>query len=304
MKKNFFVFLIILSIVIIIPAAYAQNLSEDSKQKSIEVVISSSGDMKVTHVISILDTPTKIELIDGTISNLTVRDQEGMDVQYGEFGIDNSLMIFPSRSETVIEYDLSDKLILKDNIWTLEFLYLESTSFIFPEQVDLIFVNNTPAYLGEKNGILCHGCQMVLEYSLDEPKNFEIIKIEEEEFLIEIRTWDKIDNFNFDPIKGISFQVKGNNNFVTTVIPINFLSIPYQVSLNEEKIEMKESFNNATHVWLNFRPQSSGEVSIIGTVVPEIVLQQDQLMQVGILIIGIIVVGAIIVGIFFFKRKK
>ena len=106
MKKNFFVFLIILSIVIIIPAAYAQNLSEDSKQKSIEVVISSSGDMKVTHVISILDTPTKIELIDGTISNLTVRDQEGMDVHYGEFGIDNSLMIFPSRSETVIEYPI------------------------------------------------------------------------------------------------------------------------------------------------------------------------------------------------------
>ena len=294
----------ILTIIIIFPTANAQNLSAGSNQKSVEVIIGPSGDMKVTHVITILDIPTKINLIDGTISNLTVRDQEGNNVQYGEFGIDNSLMIPPSRSETIIEYDLSDKLILKDNIWTLDFLYLESTSFIFPEQVDLIFANNTPAYLGEKNGILCHGCQMILEYSLDEPKNFENIKIEEEEFLIEIRTWDKIDDFEFDPINGISFQVKEKNNFITTIIPVNFLSSPYQVFLNEEKIKVKESFNNETHVWLDFRPQSSGDVSIIGTLVPEITPPQEESIQVGILVIGIIIIGAIIAGIFFFKRKK
>ena len=304
MKNYFIVFLLILTIIIIFPTANAQNLSEGSNQKSVEVVIGPSGDMKVTHVITILDIPTKINLIDGTISNLTVRDQEGNNVQHGEFGIDNSLMIPPSRSETIIEYDLSDKLILKDNIWTLDFLYLESTSFIFPEQVDLIFANNTPAYLGEKNGILCHGCQMILEYSIDEPKNFENIKIEEEEFLIEIRTWDNIDDFKFDPINGISFQVKEKNNFITTIIPVNFLSSPYQIFLNEEKIKVKESFNNETHVWLDFRPQSSGDVSIIGTLVPEITTPQEESIQVEILVIGIIIIGAIIAGIFFFKRKK
>ena len=118
MKNYFFVFLLILSIIIIFPSANAQNLSEGTNQRSIEVIISSSGDMKVTHVVASLIMPTKIDLIDGTISNLTVRDQEGEDAQFGEFGIDNSLIIFPSISETIIEYDLSDKLILKGNIWT------------------------------------------------------------------------------------------------------------------------------------------------------------------------------------------
>ena len=145
---------------------------------------------------------------------------------------------------------------------------------------------------------------MILEYSLDEPKKFESIKIEEEEFLIEIRTWDKIDNFNFDPINGISFQVKEKNNFITTIIPVNFLSAPYQVSLNEEKIKVNESFNNETHIWLNFRPQNSGDVSIIGTLVPEIVIPQEESIQVLIVVIGIVIIGAVIAGIFFFKRKK
>ena len=52
----------------------------------------------------------------------------------------------------------------------LGFRYLEDTSFILPKEVDLIFVNNKPVYLDKMKGILCHGCQMILEYSIDEPR--------------------------------------------------------------------------------------------------------------------------------------
>ena len=304
---NFYtvVFLIIFSLAIIIPSANAQTLNENSNQKSIQVTISSTGEMHVIHIIDDLDLPSQVDLIDGTISNLSVKDQEGNDVQYGTIGDNDSLMIFPSNKEVNIEYDLADELILKDNVWTLDFLYLESTSFIFPQQVDLIFVNNQPAYLGEKNGILCHGCQMILEYSLDEPKLFENIKIQNKEFLIEIRTWAEINQFNFDPaLKEISFEVIGENRFVTTIVPIDFLSEPYQIFLDGEKLFFHEYINNGTHVWLNMRPQDSGEVSIIGTIMPDIEISPENEFSMEYVVVGIIIIGIVIVGVFFFKRKK
>ncbi len=45
---------------------------------------------------------------------------------------------------------------------------------------------------------------------------------------------------------------------------------PYLVFLDDEKIFFHEYLNNGTHVWLNMKPDSSGEISIIGTtVIPE-----------------------------------
>ena len=298
------VFLIIFSIIIIVPVAHAQTLNEISNQKSIQVTINLTEEMHVIHVVKNLDVPIQIDLIDGTISNLSVKDQQGNDLQYGTMS-DNSLMILPSNKEVIIEYDLGDKLILKDNVWTLDFLYLDNVSFIFPQQVDLIFVDSRPAYLGEKNGILCHGCQMILEYSLDEPKLYENIKIQDKDYLIEVRTWAEINQFSFEPaLKGINFQVIGENAFVTTIIPTNFLEEPYQVFLNEEKIIFQDYINNGTHVWLTMRPQNSGEVSITGTIVPEIVISSEYEFSVEYVVVGVVIIGIVVVGVFFFKRKK
>lgn len=298
------VFLIIFSIIFITPLAHAQTLNENSNQKSIQVTINLTEEMHVIHVIKALDVPSQIDLIDGTISNLSVKDQEGNDVQYGTISDDNSLMILPSNEEVIIEYDLGDKLILKDNVWTLDFRYLDKVSFIFPKQADLIFVDSKPAYLGEKKGILCHGCQMILEYSLDEPKLFENVKIQDIGYLIEVRTWAEINQFSFDPaLKGINFQVIGENAFVTTIVPIDFLAEPYQVSLNEEKIIFQDYINNGTHVWLTMRPQSSGEISITGSIVPEIITPSEYEFSVEYVVVGIVIIGIVIVGIFFFKRK-
>ena len=299
------IFLIIFSLIIIIPAANAQISTEEVKQKSVEVTINSTGEVHVIHIIDRSNSPGQIDLIDGTVSNLTVKDQEGNELQYAEIGGNDALLIFPSNERIIVEYDLADELILKDNVWTWDFLYLESTSFIFPDQVDLIFVNDRPAYLGEKNGINCHGCQMILEYSLDEPKLIREINTGDKEFLIEIRTWAEINQTSFEPTsKGINFEVIGENNFVTTIIPIDFLSEPYQVFLDGEKIIFHENINNETHVWINMRPQSSGEVSITGTVSPDIEILAEDDFSVEYVIVGIIIVGIVIIGVFFFKRKK
>ena len=80
-----------------------------------------------------------------------------------------------------------------------------------------------------------------------------------------------IENFNFNqPAKEMSFKINDDNKFVTTVIPLELLWEPYAVFLDDEKIYFHQYINNGTHAWVNLRPDTTGEITIIGTtVVPE-----------------------------------
>jgi len=266
------IFVIIL-LMLVIPSATAQEISiaEKANQKSVIVTINEAGDIHVIHTVSSSNSPKQVELIDGEIQNLIITDEEGEEKMITKIGNNDAVMIFPSSSDSIIEYDLKDVLFLKDNLWTLDFLYLETTSFILPEELDLIFVNDRPVYLGDKKGFTCHGCQVVLKYAFNEPKNIINVNWENQEFDVEMQTFADIENFKFDqPTKEISFDVKDSNQYITTIIPLELLWVPYVVSLNDEKILFQDYENNGTHVWINMKPNTIGKISIIGTtVVPE-----------------------------------
>ena len=264
---------IIISLILVIPSASAQeiNVGEKAVQKSVEVVINDDNDIHVKHIVSSSNSPRQMKLIDGTIENLTITDEEGKEQLLTVIGDNESVMIFPSSNNSIIEYDLKDVLLLKDNVWTLDFLYLETTTFVIPEKLDLVFVNDRPVYLDDKKGFRCHGCQMILEYLVNEPKNMMKVGWEDKEFFVEIKTFADIENFEFNQsAKEISFKVNDSNQFVTTVIPLELLWGPYAVFLDDEKIYFHDYANNGTHVWVNMKPDTSGNITIIGTtVVPE-----------------------------------
>jgi len=266
------IFVIIL-LILVIPSATAQeiNIAEKANQKSVIVTINEAGDIHVIHTVSSSNSPKQVEFIDGEIQNLIITDEEGEEKMITKIGNNDAVMIFPSSSDSIIEYDLKDVLFLKDNLWTLDFLYLETTSFILPEELDLIFVNDRPVYLGDKKGFTCHGCQVVLKYAFNEPKNIINVNWENQEFDVEMQTFADIENFKFDqPTKEISFDVKDSNQYITTIIPLELLWGPYVVSLDDEKILFQDYENNGTHVWINMKPNAIGKISIIGTtVVPE-----------------------------------
>ncbi|MFB5606822.1 MAG: hypothetical protein ACE5RG_01835 [Candidatus Nitrosomaritimum yanchengensis] len=303
MNYSILVFSIIFSVLIILPSANAQ-IFDDSKQRSIEVKINSLGEVKVTHVVAKQNEPHQIALLDGKKENLIVMDEDEDEIQYGTIGDNESLMIFPSKKDVIVKYDLIDELVMKDSLWTLDFLYLQSTSFLLPEEADLIYVNNKPVMLGDKKGIMCHGCQMILEYSLKEPKISEKIKTLDEEFLFEIRTFSEVDQFGLNQEQnGLNFEIFGNNKFVTIIIPVNFLVQPYEVFLDDEKIIFHDYIENGTHVWVNMRPESSGTVSITGTIIPD-VSSTSQIDYLPFLYVGAIIVIGIIVAVFLAKRKS
>jgi len=208
-----------------------------------------------------------------------VTDVEGNKVEFGTTGLESitGITIFSSQDDVIIEYDLHDVLNFVDGLWKWDYFNLETTKIIFPNDIDLLFVNDRPIMLHDAVGITCHGrsqgatCDAFIEYVIDEPTMNTEIGWEDKKFVVRVRTLTEISSFNFDqPTKRISFDVNENNQLITLIIPLELLWSPYDVYLNEEKILKHEFFSNETHTWLNFRPENSGSIEIIGTtVVPE-----------------------------------
>lgn len=271
MNSKIFVVLVIISLVTVIPTSYGQmTIADKATQKLVEVRIDSEGNVHVIHVIKNSNSPKQVDLIPGTISNISITNEQGEERQVSVIGENDAVLIMPSNEDSILQYDVEDVISEIDDIWTWDFLYLESTTFILPKEVDFLFANEQPVFLDDKKGISCHGCQMLLEYSINESRVYENVKWEEKEFVVEIRNQNGIDKFIFDqPSKSISFEI-GDNRYVTTIIPLELLWEPYIVFLNDEKIPSHQYINNGTHVWLNIKPDVSGQLSIIGTtVVPE-----------------------------------
>ena len=257
-----------------IPLVAAQlTIGEPAAQKSIVVTISEEGDVHVQHEVARSSTVTQLQTIAGTLTNLSVKDVNGDEVDHGTSGLEgiSGVTIFPSREDVLIEYELEDVLFLDDGLWQWDFLYLEKTTFILPSQVDLVFINDRPFMLHDAKGVTCHGCDAFLEYVIEDSTLIENFQWEDQNFHVEINTLTEISSLTFSqPAKSISFDVMEDNQFITLVIPLELLWNPYEVFLDDQKILKHEIFSNGTHMWLNFKPETSGTIQIIGTtVVPE-----------------------------------
>ena len=103
------------------------------------------------------------------------------------------------------------------------------------------------------------------------PKIIQEVQWKEDKFDVEIITDSEINEFNFDQeSKSISFQVNEKNKFVTINMEEELLGGPYVILLNDEKIPYTKSSIKENHISLSMKPESSGEIIIIGTtVIPE-----------------------------------
>jgi len=264
--------LILILIIIPLPQVFAQvSFAPLANQISVNITIGSDSEVHVVHLIQKSSAVKQVNTITGTVQELKVTDVNSDDIQYAVIGNNQGVTIFPTKENVIVEYDLKDVLFLNNEIWTWAFFYPISTAFFFPEEVDLVFANNRPVILKDVKGINCHGCQMTLEYIINEPINVNEIKWEDKKFPVIIRTVDEISSFNFDqPSKKLSFEASKGNRFITIIIPLELLWNPFQVFLNSEKILKHEFLQNSTHVWLNVKPESPGTIEVIGTsVIPE-----------------------------------
>ncbi len=97
----------------IIPADAQITINKNAIQKSIEVNIDSIGNVHVKHVIKSANSPKQVELIYGTVSNLSVVNELGEENQFSVIGDNVGVLIFPSSSDSIVEYDLEHVLVQK-----------------------------------------------------------------------------------------------------------------------------------------------------------------------------------------------
>ncbi len=101
-------FLVILSIIFVIPVADAQlSLGQKAVQESVEVIINLDGEVHVKHVVYSSNYPKDLELIYGTVSNILVTNENGEEVEYSDadfFALDAPLVILgePGAGKTAL----------------------------------------------------------------------------------------------------------------------------------------------------------------------------------------------------------
>jgi len=276
MKKIFGI--VIISIIIsIIPIANAQfSIGVEAEQKLIELTVDKSEKIKVKHVISASKMPVTVNLFNGVIvESIEIKNEND---EKNEISLTNDgkgtqvITIFPTKTNSIIKYNLEDKSSLYDNLWTIRTQYNENYSIIFPEDVKYIFLNNNIIPLENQKGISVNGGgNIILQYYSELPKIIQKVEWEENQFDVKIITNSKIDKFNFEQIsKSINFKINEKDEFVTLSIPQELLGGPYVVLLDDEKIKYSKNFENENNVLLTIKPDLVGNVEIVGTtVIPE-----------------------------------
>ena len=267
--------ILIFGLITVIPTVYGQlTIGSEAKQESIEVEINTSGEISVKHVISSSKMPASLPLFIGEISNLIITNELGEEIDSGiaNDGLGNeSVFILPSNQLTIVEYNLENAN-LNDNLFTTEISYPKKFSVTFDESVEIIFVNDSVIFLDNKKGISINGGGLVeIKFYNDESKIMKKVTWEESEFDVEIITDSEIQYFNFNqPEKSVSFQVNDENKFVTISMSEELLGGPYVTILDDEKIKHTKFLRDGNIVSLNLKPQTQGQITIIGTtVIPE-----------------------------------
>jgi hypothetical protein len=267
--------IIIFGLLTVIPTAYGQlSLGSEAKQELIEVKINPDGEINVKHVVSPSNMPTTVPLFLGEISNLIITDDLGEEINSGTANDAKgnlSILLLSSNQNSIITYNL-ENMKINNNLFNTEISYPQKFSVIFEESINLIFLNNNVLFLDDKKGVSINGGgNMKIEFYSTESKIIEKATWEENEFDVEIITDSEIQSFNFNqPEKSLSFQVNDENKFVTITMSEELLGGPYVTLLDDEKIKYTKFVRDEGIVSLNLKPETTGQVTIIGTtVIPE-----------------------------------
>ncbi len=219
--------------------------------------------------------PVTINLFEGAIiDSITVTNENGKELKFAVVGMGDygSVTIFSADENTIIKYNVKDIFRYSDNLITLNIGYPKTFGILFSEKIDQIFLGKQIIQLGDKKGISVNGGGYVnVEYYSEMQKKIQEVQWKEDKFNVEIITDSKIDEFNFDQeSKSISFQVNEKNEFVTINMEEKLLGGPYVILLDNEKIEFSQYSIKENYISLAMKPESSGEIMIIGTtVIPE-----------------------------------
>ena len=266
----------LISIITIVPTAFAEISYEQDVRQIIKIQVGNDGTVHVIHDIAYFNGSAKLEFLDGTRSNFDILCILCHVEKIYEF--DNPEQIFEeseymifsqypaAQDDFTVEYDLKDVMELNNGLWRWEFRSQENPKFYFEEH-DLVFFDGTPLDLTLKPGFACGGsCNMTLEFF----DNNESLSSTSYDSGVSIQSDDEISNFKIINKNSISFDTSEERQLVIVTIPweaINqetynvYMTKPDNIPTEEDRLE-KQFIKKVEGISLIVRSNIVGTVLI------------------------------------------
>ena len=276
------------------PSAYGQGASikaplPEASVPSLAVTLFEDGGASVVHEVGGGGHDRAVRLLgggDGPVGIEVVYADGGAAVAGFEVLEDGAAVAVPPTGEDVlVRYALEGAL---EEPWprtySWSFLYRATTSFTLPDSVDIAFVNGRAVYFTGAKAFNCHGCQMDIEFTVDESKGVQRFELGGGQgqggpraFDIEVWTSAQVGALALDPAsKTIAYEVGGfasaaaggsgggGGRWVTLLIPSELLGPPYQASIDGERAAVTTFDAGDGRFGVSVRPAGDGEVRITG----------------------------------------
>ena len=278
-------------------SSYQQFSVEERKQRLNEIIeipleeqkirfeVTNEKDVNVIHIIESgfwgEENPRMIEILPGKHVDVDVTDWDGDSYAYfweDETFEKSKYVVLQQKLKNydlLIKYEIQNFFELNDGMLNKDVNLPKNAEFTFDEDIEIIYINSRPINITDSNGINCIGCQMKLEFFSE--NDYDVKKIITEKSEEEIKVWSNGDLSNFEfnqELREIFFQSEKNNQVITMEIPHDVILFPFEVYLTEQddnvldqwdKIRNTEFSHNDENVKITIRPDSIGNISIIGS---------------------------------------
>jgi len=278
-------------------SSYQQFSVEERKQRLNEIIeipleeqkirfeVTNEKDVNVIHIIESgfwgEGNPRMIEILPGKHVDVDVTDWDGDSYAYfweDETFEKSKYVVLQQKLKNydlLIKYEIQNFFELNDGMLNKDVNLPKNAEFTFDEDIEIIYINSRPINITDSNGINCIGCKMELEFFIE--NDYDVKKIITEKSEEEIKVWSNGDLSNFEfnqELREIFFQSEKNNQVITMEIPHDVILFPFEVYLTEQddnvldqwdKIRNTEFSHNDENVKITIRPDSIGNISIIGS---------------------------------------
>ena len=268
------------------PAAHGQGASikaplPEASVPSLAVTIFEDGGVSVVHRVGGGGHDRAVRLLGGGggPTGIEVVHAEGGGGGSAVAGFEvleggSAVAVPPTGEDVLVRYALEGAL---EESWprtySWSFLYRATTSFTLPDSVDVAFVNGRAVYFTGARAFNCHGCQMDIEFTVDESKDVQRFELGGGQgqggpraFDVEVWTSAQVGALALDPAsKTIAYKVDGaGGRWVTLLIPSELLGPPYQASIDGERAAVTTFDAGDGRFGVSVRPAGNADVRITG----------------------------------------
>lgn len=260
----------------------------EARVPSVSVAIHGDGRVEVEHEVAGGSGARAVPLVRGDGGEGRPVDVEAVDADDGEpvagldISEDGSHAVVPPAAggDLLLRYELEGAMRHSEpSTYSWSFLYRATTAFVLPDGVDLAFVNGQAVHFAGARAFNCHGCQMDLEFTVDEPRSVQRFELggggggqDGGPRQVDVGVWTaaQVGPLALDPASmSIAYEAGGvsgaGGRWVTLVVPSELIGPPYRAEAGGKSAPVTTFDAGDGRIGISVRPAEDGQVRIFGS---------------------------------------